>query len=142
MKKPVAVAAILGFSALAFAKGPQKAGNWHITVAMEIPGMPQAPPPRSFDKCITQAQSDDPKQAIKEQSSECDPADIKVAGNTVTYKISCHMHGGTQTGNGTITYSGDSYTGTTTVEMTNPRGGGTMKMVQHMTGQRTGDCTK
>ena len=52
------------------------------------------------------------------------------------------MHGGTQTGAGEIVYSGDSMTGTTTVEMANPRGGGTMKMIQHTVAQRTGDCAK
>ena len=37
---------------------------------------------------------------------------------------------------------GDSMSGTTTIEMANPRGSGTMKMVQHTVAQRTGDCAK
>ena len=41
------------------------------------------------------------------------------------------MHGGTQTGTGEIVYVGDAYTGTMTMEMANPRGGGTIKMIQH-----------
>lgn len=141
MKKIVVAAALVGLPALAFAKGPQKAGNWHITVSMEMPGMGQMPP-RSFDKCVTIEQSQDPAKAIKSQSEDCDPADVKLDGNTVTYKITCHKHGGTQTGTGTITYAGDSYTGTMTMEMNNPRGGGPMKIVEHMSGQRTGDCAK
>ena len=39
-----------------------------------------------------------------------------------------------------MTYSGEGMTGTVTLEMANPRGGGMMKMTQHMTAQRTGDC--
>ena len=141
MKKTVLVVALLG-AAVAFAKGPQRAGNWHLTVHTEMVGMPVTPPPMSFDKCITPAAADDPKQAIKEQSPDCDPADVKVAGNKVTYKMTCHKHGGTQTGAGEMVYSGDSYSGTMTVEMDNPRGGGKVKVIQHMTGQRTGDCAK
>jgi hypothetical protein len=139
MKKLLVVAA-LAAPLLAFAKGPQKPGNWHITVNTEMVGMPVTPPHRSFDKCITPAQADDPKSALKDQNSDCDPADVKIAGNKVTYKMVCHKHGGTQTGEGEIVYAADSYTGTMTVEMDNPRGGGKMKMVQHMTGTRTGDC--
>jgi hypothetical protein len=141
MNKIVIAAALLGSAAVAFAKGPQKAGNWHITVSMEMPGMGQMPP-RSFDKCVTPEQSDDPKKAIKQQAEDCDPADVKISGNTVTYKIVCHKRGGTQTGTGEMTYAGDSYSGTMTLEMNNPRGGGMVKMVEHMSGQRTGDCAK
>jgi uncharacterized protein DUF3617 len=142
MKKIFLVAALFG-STVAFAKGPQKAGNWHMTVTTEMPGMPAAQvPPQSVDTCVTPAQSDDPKQALKEHNKDCDPSDVKVVGNTITYKTTCHKHGGTQTGEGEIVYSGDSYTGTMTVEMDNPRGGGKMKIIQHVVGNRTGDCTK
>jgi uncharacterized protein DUF3617 len=141
MKKIVLVAA-LAVPLVAFAKGAQKPGNWHITVEMELVGMPMKPPPQSFDKCVTPEQAEDPKKALKEQSKDCDPADVKVDGNKVTYKVTCHKNGGTQTGAGEIVYAGDSYTGTMTMEMNNPRTGQPMKMIQHMTGQRTGDCAK
>ena len=140
MQKIVIAAALLG-SAVAFAKGPQKPGNWRLTIQMEMPGMGQMPP-QTVEKCVTPAEAADPKQAIAAQSKDCDPPDVKVTGNTVNYKITCHMRGNTQSGTGEITYSGDSYTGTTTFEMQNPRGGGTMKMIQHISGQRTGDCAK
>ncbi|HEY2746178.1 MAG TPA: DUF3617 domain-containing protein [Polyangia bacterium] len=139
MKKTGFVVAVLGCAAVAFAKGPQKAGNWRLTVQMEMAGMGQMPP-QTFEKCITQSQADDPKQAIQAETKDCDPPDVKVSGNTVNYKITCHPRGNTATGTGQITYSGDSYSGTTTFEMANPRGGGTVKMIQHMSGQRIGDC--
>jgi hypothetical protein len=141
MKKVVLAVALCG-SAVALAKGPQKAGNWHLTVTTEMPGMPVAPPPRSFDKCVTPEQADDPKKGLKDQDPDCEPADVKVAGNHVTYKVTCHKHGGTQTGTGDITYAADAYTGTMTMEMANPRGSGTMKIIQHVSGARTGDCAK
>ncbi|HEY1587659.1 MAG TPA: DUF3617 family protein [Polyangia bacterium] len=139
MKKTVLVAALVGTAAIAFAKGPQKPGMYHLTVQMEMAGMGQMPP-MAFDRCITKDEADDPAKTVKAQSRNCDPADVKVEGNHVTYKISCHEHGGTQTGTGEMTYAGDGMTGTVSMEMANPRGGGTIKMTQHMTAQRTGDC--
>ncbi|MGZ3426023.1 MAG: DUF3617 domain-containing protein [Polyangia bacterium] len=141
MQKVVLAVALCG-SAVALAKGPQKAGNWHVTVTMEMPGMPVAPPPRSFDQCVTPEQADDPKKSLRSQDPECEPADVKVAGNQVSYKLVCHKHGGTQTGSGEMTYGADAYSGTMTMEMTNPRGGGPIKVIQHVSGQRTGDCAK
>ena len=98
-------------------------------------------PPMSFDRCITKDEADYLAKAVKAQSRNCDPADVKVDGNHVTYKIVCHEHGGTQTGTGEMTYVGDGMTGTVSMVMNNPRGGGTIQMTQHMTAQRTGDCT-
>ena len=138
MRRVALVAVLLG-SAIAFAKGPQKAGNWHITVTSEMPGMPMQPPPQTLDKCITPEQSDDPKRAIKEQNSDCEPADVKVVANKVSYKMTCHKHGGTQNGVGELTFAGDSYAGTMTLEMNDPRRG-PMKIVQHIQATRTGDC--
>jgi len=140
MKKIVVVAALFAVPAIAFAKGNLKPGNWHIRVTHEFVGAPFTPPPTELDQCITQQQADDPKQMAKSGSKDCEPADVKVEGNKLTFKMTCHGHGGTQTGSGEITYSGgDSYTGTTTVEMDNPRLGH-VKMINHMTGTRTGDC--
>ena len=40
-----------------------------------------------------------------------------------------------------MVYAGDSYTGTTTVEMDSPKMGH-VKMINHTTANRTGDCAK
>ena len=140
MKKLVLACAFV-IPAIAFAKGNLKPGNWHIKVTHELVGAPFTPPPTEIDQCITPEQANDPKQMAKSGSKDCDPADVKVEGNKLTFKMTCHGHGGVQTGTGEIVYAGDSYTGTTTVEMDNPRMGH-VKMVNHMTGARTGDCAK
>jgi Protein of unknown function (DUF3617) len=141
MKKILVVAA-LAVPVVAFAKGNMKPGQWHIKVTHEMQGAPFTPPPSEFDKCVTPEQANDPKSMAKEQSKDCEPADVKVEGNKMTYKVTCHHNGGTQTGTGEMTWTNDSsYTGTMTIEMNNPRFG-KMKMVNHMTGTRTGDCAK
>ena len=140
MKKTV-LAALLVVPALAFAKGNLKPGNWHIKVTHEFVGAPFTPPPTEMDQCITPQQADDPKQMAKGGNKDCEPADVKQEGNKVTFKMTCHSHGGTQTGTGEMVYAGDSYTGTTTVEMDNPKMGH-VKMINHTTATRTGDCAK
>ncbi len=137
--KKIFVVAALAVPAIAFAKGNMKPGQWHIKVTHEMVGAPFTPPPTELDKCVTPEQAGDPKSMLKEQNKDCEPADVKVDGNKVTYKMTCHKNGGTQTGTGEMVYAGDSYTGTMTVEMDNPRMGH-IKMVNHMTGTRTGDC--
>jgi hypothetical protein len=140
MKKTV-LAALLVVPALAFAKGNLKPGNWHIKVTHEFVGAPFTPPPTEMDQCITPQQADDPKQMAKGGNKDCEPADVKMEGNKLTFKVTCHSHGSTQTGTGEMVYAGDSYTGTTTVEMDNPKMGH-VKMINHTTATRTGDCAK
>jgi hypothetical protein len=139
MKKIVLVCAV-AVPLIALAKNGPKPGNWHIRTTHEFVGAPFTPPPTEIDHCITPEEANDPKSMAKGGNKDCDPADVKVEGNKLTFKVTCHSHGGVQTGNGEITYtSGDAYTGTITVEMDNPRMGH-VKMINHMTGTRTGDC--
>jgi hypothetical protein len=138
MKKLVLVA-VVAAPLVALAKGNMKPGQWHIRVTHEMQGAPFSPPTTELDKCITPEQADDPKSMVKEQNKDCEAADVKIDGNKVTYKVTCHSHGATQTGVGEMIYKGDSYSGTMTVEMDNPRFGH-MKMINHVTGTRTGDC--
>ena len=143
--KRLAVAAALTLSApfvWAQAKHHLKPGNWKVTVTSEMQGAPFTPPPMTFDRCLTPAEANDPKQLTqpKKGAGGCENADVKQSGNKVTWTIVCHQHGGTQHGTGEMTFSEDSYTGTNTIEMDNPRLGH-VKMIQHLKGQRTGDCT-
>jgi len=140
MKKLVLVCAV-ALPVVAFAKGSVKPGQWHIHVTHEMVGAPFTPPPTDLDECITPQQADDPKQMVQKNNKDCDPVDIKSEGNKVTFKITCHKNGSTQTGSGEMVYAGESYTGSITVEMDHPRMGH-VKMVNHMSGKRTGDCTK
>ena len=142
--KKLTVAAVLLTSALVLAEAKHhlKPGNWQITVNSEMQGAPFTPPPVTINKCITPEQANDPKNHAKnDRNKDCEMKDWKQTGNKISWTMVCHKNGSTQTGTGEMEFSEDSYNGTSTVEMDNPRMGH-IKMVQHMKGQRTGDCTK
>jgi len=141
--KKFLVVAVLAVPLIAFAKPSFKPGMWHMTVTMEMPGSPMQLPPMAFDRCLTAADAEKPSSVAKNpKDTDCEPADVKMDGTKMTYKIVCHKHGGTQTGIGEMTFSSESITGTMTMEMNNPRGGGVIKMIQHTSSTRTGDCAK
>ena len=107
-----------------------KDGLWEMSVKMEMPGMPMEMPPMKFNQCITK-QNYVPHQ--QEQSKDCKITNNRIDGNTVTWDMKCSGRGA-MTGNGRITYKGNTFTGTMKA-VTNG-----MEMTQHMKGRRIGDC--
>ena len=108
-------------------------GNWEITTRMEMQGMNTSMPPATYTQCLTK-QNFVPQGS--QQRGECQITQSRVVGNTVIWVMKCHGHGGDAIANGTITYNGDRFEGT--VEMTMDYSN--MKMVNHISGQRLGDC--
>ncbi|MFH1675123.1 MAG: DUF3617 family protein [Pseudomonadota bacterium] len=108
-------------------------GMWEITSKVEMPGMPMEMPPVTYTQCLT-------KEDLVPQSSqpgqECKITQTKVTGNTVTWTMQCKGQGGTMTGTGSVTYSGNSFKGT--IKMTMPESN--MEMTCHISGHRIGDC--
>lgn len=68
-------------------------------------------PPQSATRiqCITR---DDLVPVSEDAEQECEATDIKIEGDTVSWKISCEGEGGGMEGTGQITYRGDSMNGT------------------------------
>lgn len=135
-------ALVLATATSLYADGKSKihAGKWHTSVKTEIPGAPFTPPPIDMDRCVTSDEASDPQKLVKKQQDDCESTAFKMDGSHVTYTVTCHKHGGTQTGTGELTFATDSYSGTMTLEMNDPRRG-PMKIVQHIQANRTGDCT-
>jgi len=111
-------------------------GMWETTVKMEMDGMPIAVPPHTSRHCITK---EDLVPKTPRPGQHCAVAHQNISGNTVTWQVSCDNGGRTTTGNGRITYDGDSYHGAISMHMTGA-GGPTMNMHQTITGKRIGDC--
>lgn len=107
--KKLALVCALSLPVVAFAKGNVQPGQWHIKVTHEMVGAPFTPPPTEIDKCITPEQANDPKQMAKSENKDCEPADLKLDGSKLTFKVTCHSHGSVQTGTGEIvgTRTGD-----------------------------------
>lgn len=111
-----------------------KPGKWQISVQTEMPNAPVTPPPMSFTKCITpqEAQSNEPPKMSRD--NDCKVSDLKVDGNTVSWKVTCEKMGAT--GEGSVTYNSDSYSGALKLKVHD------MDMTTKFTGKYLGDCDK
>jgi hypothetical protein len=115
-------------------------GMWEITTKMEMPGKSgTAMPQQTVKHCMTQKDIEDPRRTTPsagERDSRCKMTDYKLQGNTASWKMTCDGMDGA----GTVTYSGDSYSGNQTMAM--KRGKEVMHMKMAYAGKRVGDCPK
>ena len=133
----LAAALILG---PAHAAAPNmKDGLWEINTKMEMAGKSGGMPPHVVKTCVTKKDLDDPRRTTPGGDSRCKMTDYKLQGNTASWKMACEGQEG-MTGAGTITYSGDSYTGNQTMHMKSR--GQAMDMKMSFSGRRVGDCPK
>lgn len=121
---------LMGPLSVALADAPNmKEGLWQITIKMEMEGMPMEMPEMTHSQCITK------QNAVPSQPDQkCKMISNKVKGDTVTWEMECDTPQGPAHTKGTITYSGDTFTGTVDMNM------GQMVMTQKMRGQRVGEC--
>lgn len=131
----------ISWSAVAQSPSPMRAGNWEVTVKMNMPGLPMEMPPIKHNECVTEAMVRDPQWAMPkggvtgEGANDCKVSDYKLAGNTATWRLTCTKPTPI-TGIGEIAYAGDTYKGTMTLDM------GGQKMAMAYDARRIGDCTK
>lgn len=156
MRLPASIL-VLAFAGLAGAAHAMKPGLWEITTQMSGSGMPAMPAvPKMTDgqrkqmeamgikmpgaagggmgvtmkHCVTkeQAEKRQPPQTDEDRKQKCEQKDVKVSGNTTTWKIECTGER-KMTGTGSITHQGEeSYQGESTFNMQDPnRGPITMK---------------
>ena len=123
---------VLALAATTFAadgRSPMKPGKWSITIQMDMPGM--AMPPMTFTRCVMQEQAERPAPP---NTDDCKLSDYKLDGNTVTWSMKCEKQN--MTGEGKITYNGDSYDGQGHMKV------GDMDVTQKYSGKYLGDCDK
>ena len=125
------------FVSLSFAEPDMRDGLWEITVKTDMPGMPMQMPAMTHTQCITKKDLIPQKP---EKNQDCKIINSKTSGNTVSWTIQCRDKDGTTTeSSGKVTYKKDKFDGT--IDMTvNQPGQGKMKMTQHMSGKRIGEC--
>ena len=128
--------AIVCSLALAFTASAKnvKPGKWQLTVETSIPNSPVKPGPMSFTKCITKEEAESNEPPKSSRDNDCKISDLKMEGNTASWKVSCEKRG--ITGEGTATYSGDSYTSSMTMHMQG------QDISTKSTGKYLGDCDK
>jgi hypothetical protein len=125
---------VLSAVSISFAgSGPNmQEGLWEITIKMEMPGMPMNMPPMIHTQCITNENM--VPRGSPQQAEGCKITKTKVEGDTVTWTMECDSPEGKARSTGKIIYSGDTFKGTIKMTMQG------MKMIQHLSGQRIGNC--
>lgn len=113
-----------------------RAGKWEVTSVTEMTGMPMPMkiPPLSFSMCFDKPVPDKPPIAA---DKSCKFSNYKVTGDAASWKMECEGHG-KMTGEGSILFKGDTYTGSSTMVM--QMGGMSMQMKNTYSGKRLGDC--
>ena len=135
---PAVAVALLSQGALAAAPN-MNPGMWEITMKMDMPGMPAGMPPQVVKQCLTQKDAENPQKFAQggPGSERCQVSNYQLKGNTASWDMAC-KGSEEMTGSGTMTFGGDSYTGTT--RMTMKSGGQTHNMTMQYSGKRLGEC--
>ena len=142
LKRVVLAVTIVGvflWGTFAFAGVNIHEGLWEITTKMEIEGMPMQMPARKHTQCLTKKnmlKTMVPKEQTKEE--ECKITDQKVSGNTVTWAMKCSGKDAMEV-TGKTTYHDDTFEGSMIMISSDPNGG-KMKMINHISGKRIGEC--
>src|SRR3954447_5002124 len=100
----LAMAAVLcALPLAAFAASPAKPGKWEMTMQMEITGMPMKMPANTVTYCLTKEEAENPEKLAPEsrKNSDCKRTDLKIDGNTVSWKVECEKS--KMTGAGKVT---------------------------------------
>ncbi|HEX3069870.1 MAG TPA: DUF3617 family protein [Thermoanaerobaculia bacterium] len=108
----VLAAAVCAFSLPLLAASPAKAGRWQSTIKIEMAGMPANMQPQTVATCLTKEQAENAENLIPKSGDKrggCTYTDVKVDGSTISWKMTCAKSG--MTGDGTMTYHGESYEG-------------------------------
>ncbi len=140
MNKLLPATCLLAFCATTTQASPNMtSGLWEITVKSEIQGMPggMGMPATTMTQCVKPADVQDGKRTVPQQDPKCEMKDYKMQGNTASWRFECKGPEA-MSGSGSMTYSGNSYSGTTKMSM--KQQGRIINMTQTYSGKRLGDC--
>jgi hypothetical protein len=137
MKKILVCFAVLGLfcCGCSDSKPDLREGKWQVSAQMDMAGVPFKMPPMVYEVCLSQK---DIVPTDKTQQSNCKLVGPKIKGNTVSWTSTCQQEDGSPaTSNGSITYAGETFTGTISVKIT---GDQPMDVLNTLTGKYLGAC--
>lgn len=140
MNKLLPTTCLLAFCAATAQASPNMTtGLWEITVKSEIQGMPggMGMPATIMTQCVRPADVQDGRRTVPQQDPKCEMKDYKLQGNTASWRFECKGPEA-MSGSGSMTYSGNSYSGSTKMSM--KQQGRVINMTQSYSGKRLGDC--
>ena len=74
------------------------------------------------------------------RSGLCENQEVRVSGNTMTWKVACHGQMEGNSGEGSVTVEGDSLSGQMMLRGLPRQDGGRVEVTTSWQGQRLGDC--
>ena len=119
-------------------KGKMKPGLYESKMEMDMPGMPKGMGNMTHQHCITQTDIDSGQAAKGPQSKgqqDCEVKDMKMSGNTASYKVECK--GGTKVDT-KMTFSDNGYQAENKMVMN--QGGQVMNVTQKIDSRYIGPC--
>ena len=129
------LAAAVVLPAAALAGDGMQPGMWEYTMKMEMPGMPFAMPPQTFQRCMTQKDVDSGEYGKNpHEKSDCKMSNMKRDATKISYDVACTGEHAAK-GHYDFTMAKDTMSGAGTLAM---EGGQTMK--QNFSAKRVGDC--
>jgi hypothetical protein len=114
-------------------------GDWKVTMTTTMQGMPFQMPPQTYT--MTQCVTKEDLAPLDKNKKDCVIKDQKINGNTFSWKVVCEDDSAKTEGNGQITYSGSTYSGTINTSMTDKREGMSITMLTRLNGQYLGPCS-
>ena len=136
----IVIAALL-ISGLAHAAAPNvKEGLWEVTARVDEPNDRASTRPTKVQHFITQKDLQNPQKIVPGgDGGSCEVKDQKTQGNVLSWTMACN--GKTpMTGSGSITFSGTTYTGQSTLTVN--RGEGAVNVTVRYDGKYVGPCKK
>ena len=119
-------------------------GEWEITTRTLMPGMPMQVPPQTVRICISKQDIADGKKtmpsSMNDGKNNCEFVNRSFSGNKASFKMVCSgEHKATMSGE--MTYSGNSYSGKSRMEMAgNPQSN--MVINSEYSARRINECRK
>lgn len=135
MKRLLAAFAFISCASPAFAQ-EMSPGLWELTAEMKMQGM--AMPPNKFTHCYSAKDIASGKQYGMDEKSKCSISNMKNAGGSISYHMSCAADGTKMTGTVKGTMSATAFAFEQKLRMTPDQGMG--EMHSFIKGRRLGDC--
>jgi hypothetical protein len=129
----ILVAVLLMCAAPAGAEPEVQEGLWEITSVTEMGGTAIKMPPQKYTQCFT---NDDLVPIDPQAPRSCVIKNKRYEGNTLNWTMECSSSGVTTVSTGSITYSGESFSGSMEIAVN----GTDMKLANTLSGRRLGPC--
>ncbi len=138
MRMSIAIAVLFcANGSFAFAESKIQQGLWKVTTTMEMKGLPIKLPAVTTQQCFDK---DNPVPRSVQQNDSCDVSQKLINESTISWTLACVTDRGDLTGNGEITYKGDTFKGFLKLNLGNKEG--KLSIDNTLQGQFLGACKK